>query len=189
MATRFVTELKEALESHAPERVSFIGHSLGNLIIRTALARPDVQALFETSAPQGAADAAGAAPSAGSKKLPQLVTYVSFAAPHAGAIYLGGVVSTGMWIMSRWKRSASLSALAWTDHSDPRQTFIYKLSTTTSLELFRNVVLVASPQDKYVNIASALLHTCPQSAADRKYGTAFDEVVRNILKPLDARED
>lgn len=182
MADRFVDELKDALDRHSPQRVSFIGHSLGNLIIRAALSRPAVQELFQLPArlhrrengggagprQHGAGASAGPAAASGSTR-PTLVTYVSFAAPHAGAVYLNGMVSAGMWLMSRWNRSSSLSALAWTDDVDPRRTFIYKLSKTNSLLLFSNVVFVGSPQDKYVNIASALLHSCPQSASDQKY--------------------
>ena len=49
MADLFVAELDAAIKKHAPRRVSFIGHSLGNLIIRSALARPEVQAMFNLS--------------------------------------------------------------------------------------------------------------------------------------------
>jgi hypothetical protein len=189
MADRFIEELSSALLLHRPKRVSFIGHSLGNLIIRTALSRPEVQALFQLPrhinqsnggaagpARQQGADAGPAQSGPAPSSKPTLVAYVSFAAPHAGAVFLGGMVSAGMWLMSRWKRSSSLSVLAWTDAIDLRSTFIYNLSKTNSLLLFSNVVLVASPQDKYVNIASALLHSCPQSAADPRYAVPLDRV-------------
>ena len=38
------------------------------------------------------------------------------------------VVSTGMWFMQKWKKSGSLLQLSLKDTSDPRQSFLYKLS-------------------------------------------------------------
>lgn len=34
----------------------------------------------------------------------------------------------GLWFMQKWKKSGSLLQLTCRDHSDPRQTFLYKLS-------------------------------------------------------------
>ena len=36
--------------------------------------------------------------------------------------------SSGLWFMQKWKKSGSLLQLTCRDHSDPRQTFLYKLS-------------------------------------------------------------
>jgi hypothetical protein len=36
--------------------------------------------------------------------------------------------SLGLWFMQKWKKSGSLLQLTCRDHSDPRQTFLYKLS-------------------------------------------------------------
>lgn len=36
--------------------------------------------------------------------------------------------SVGLWFMQKWKKSGSLLQLTCRDHSDPRQTFLYKLS-------------------------------------------------------------
>lgn len=35
---------------------------------------------------------------------------------------------SGLWFMQKWKKSGSLLQLTCRDHSDPRQTFLYKLS-------------------------------------------------------------
>lgn len=39
----------------------------------------------------------------------------------------------GMWLMQKWKKSGSLLQLSLKDHTDPRQTFLYKLSQKTGL--------------------------------------------------------
>lgn len=36
--------------------------------------------------------------------------------------------NAGLWFMQKWKKSGSLLQLTCRDHSDPRQTFLYKLS-------------------------------------------------------------
>ena len=38
------------------------------------------------------------------------------------------ILSAGMWVMQKWKKSGSLLQLSLKDHPDPRQTFLYKLS-------------------------------------------------------------
>ena len=38
------------------------------------------------------------------------------------------VLFQGMWFMQKWKKSGSLLQLSLKDHSDPRETFLYKLS-------------------------------------------------------------
>jgi len=39
-----------------------------------------------------------------------------------------GLVNMAMWVMQKWKKTGSLIQLAMKDHSDIRETFIYKLS-------------------------------------------------------------
>ena len=52
------------------------------------------------------------------------------------------------------------------------------------MQLFRTVVLQASPHDKYVHLSSALIHPCAQSAADSKLGPLYEEMARNLIDPL-----
>eukprot|EP00040_Diaphanoeca_grandis_P028604 m.166000 g.166000 ORF g.166000 m.166000 type:complete len:840 (+) comp31409_c0_seq1:240-2759(+) len=210
MRDAFVIELEQALDKHRPSRVSFIGHSLGNIIIRSALSLRRVQLRF--SLPDDAAAAGtktkttptktnttdteakrtqtpshrtGIVKHRGRSNLrPILQTFVTLAAPHVGALYLNGVVSTGMWFLSRWKRSASLNELTLCDTQDPRESFMYRLSKTNSLCLFQNVILQASPQDKYANMSSSMIHSCPQAASDTRFGEVYEEMVKNLSQPL-----
>eukprot|EP00041_Stephanoeca_diplocostata_P036338 m.1321012 g.1321012 ORF g.1321012 m.1321012 type:complete len:912 (-) comp24846_c0_seq26:1518-4253(-) len=205
MTSVFAVEFRAAMEKHHPTRVSFIGHSLGNILIRAALARPEIQELFRLpdhatagahggeSMPDNASSDSGRRHTIDSptqrrrRDKPVLQTYISLAGPHLGAVYLNPLLSAGMWVMSRWKRSASLAALALSDGgaAGPAHSFLYKLSKTNSLTLFQHVVLIASPQDKYVTLSSALLHATPQTTTDPKLGPIYEEMLQNLLTPLE----
>ncbi|XP_055368837.1 protein FAM135B isoform X2 [Betta splendens] len=87
-------------------RISFIGHSLGNVIIRSVLTRPRFRCY-----------------------LPRLHTFLSLSGPHLGTLYNNSaLVSTGLWLMQKLKKSGSLLQLTFRDHVDPRKTFLYLLS-------------------------------------------------------------
>eukprot|EP00117_Sycon_ciliatum_P029412 scpid25046/ scgid3311/ Protein FAM135A len=153
--TAFIED-KELNVSH----LSFVGHSLGNIIIRGALAHPALSCY-----------------------LPLLQVYVSFAAPHLGTAHANSVVSTGMWLMRKWKKSTSLCQLAMKDTSDKRRSFLYQLSLKPGLALFKSVLLVASHQDQYVPFHSAHigLHT---GGDDEELSRIHMEMVQNLLRPL-----
>ena len=87
-----------------------------------------------------------------------------------------------MWVMQRWKKSGSLQQLALKDHSDIRQTFMYKLSENSNLHLFKSVLLAGSSQDKYVPIHSARVELCKSAVKDNSVvGEAYKEMVHNVL--------
>lgn len=52
------------------------------------------------------------------------------------------------------------------DHSDLRQTFLYKLSQEEGLEYFKNILLCGSSQDNYVPVHSAHIELCTASIND-----------------------
>lgn len=79
-----------ATERH---RVSFIGHSLGGLIIRSALQEERMQCLR-----------------------PHLHTFLSLASPHVGNLYSdSSLVSTGMWALAKFKNYRCLQELVLED--------------------------------------------------------------------------
>uniref|UniRef100_H3D937 Family with sequence similarity 135 member B n=1 Tax=Tetraodon nigroviridis TaxID=99883 RepID=H3D937_TETNG len=149
-------------------RISFIGHSLGNIIIRSVLTRPRFRCY-----------------------LPRLHTFLSLSGPHLGTLYNNSaLVSTGLWLMQKLKKSGSLLQLTFRDHVDPRKTFLYHLSQKPGLQFFKNVVLVASPQDRYVPFHSARIEMCKTALKDRTTeGPVYTEMINNLLQPLvEARE-
>ncbi|XP_041665467.1 protein FAM135B [Cheilinus undulatus] len=143
-------------------RISFIGHSLGNIIIRSVLTRPRFRCY-----------------------LPKLHTFLSLSGPHLGTLYNNStLVSTGLWLMQKLKKSGSLLQLTFRDHVDPRKTFLYLLSQKPGLQFFKNVVLVASPQDRYVPFHSARIEMCKTAIKDRTTGPVYTEMINNLLQPL-----
>ncbi|XP_026872051.2 protein FAM135B [Electrophorus electricus] len=143
-------------------RISFIGHSLGNVIIRSVLTRPRFRYYLN-----------------------RLHTFLSLSGPHLGMLFNSStLVSTGLWLMQKLKKSGSLLQLTFRDHHDPRQTFLYTLSRKPGLQYFKNVVLVASPQDRYVPFHSARIEMCRTALRDRTTGPVYTEMINNLLQPL-----
>uniref|UniRef100_A0A8C4ZX21 DUF676 domain-containing protein n=1 Tax=Gadus morhua TaxID=8049 RepID=A0A8C4ZX21_GADMO len=143
-------------------RISFIGHSLGNIIVRSVLTRPRFRCY-----------------------LPRLYTFLSLSGPHLGTLYNNStLVSTGLWLMQKLKKSGSLLQLTFRDHMDPRKTFLYLLSQKPGLQFFKNVVLVSSPQDRYVPFHSARIELCRTALKDRTTGPVYTEMINNLLRPL-----
>jgi hypothetical protein len=67
-------------------RISFIGHSLGGLIIRSALHEPRLAFLMN-----------------------KLYLFITLASPHLGNLFHdSSIVSTGMWALSKFKNCISL---------------------------------------------------------------------------------
>uniref|UniRef100_A0A8C0RYQ4 Family with sequence similarity 135 member A n=2 Tax=Canis lupus familiaris TaxID=9615 RepID=A0A8C0RYQ4_CANLF len=108
MTDRLLDEIIQYIQIYSltVSKISFIGHSLGNLIIRSVLTRPRFRYYLN-----------------------KLHTFLSLSGPHLGTLYnSSALVNTGLWFMQKWKKSGSLLQLTCRDHSDPRQTFLYRLS-------------------------------------------------------------
>lgn len=84
MTDRLVGEILYHIESFAlnPTRVSFVAHSLGTIIVRSALSRPQMRPL-----------------------LPRLHTFLSLSGPHLGTIYN----SSGLVNMGKETRETNIS--------------------------------------------------------------------------------
>eukprot|EP00118_Oscarella_pearsei_P011339 m.75693 g.75693 ORF g.75693 m.75693 type:complete len:973 (+) comp35946_c1_seq2:295-3213(+) len=165
MTDLFVNEVIHHIEAFNVQfsKISFIGHSLGNIIIRAALQRPEFEPLLD-----------------------KMHTFLSLSGPHLGMLYNpNSLVSTGMWLAQKWKKSLSLAQLALKDHPDPRKTFIYHLSHGRGLSFFRHILLVSSVQDQYVPYHSARIEMCRAAEKDSSdTGCAYKEMLHNLLQPI-----
>ncbi|XP_075978475.1 protein FAM135B isoform X2 [Anticarsia gemmatalis] len=167
MTDRLVQEILTHIQtSSEPARISFVGHSLGTIIIRSALAKPQMKPF-----------------------LGKLHTFLSLSGPHLGTLYnSSGLVNAGMWFMQKWKKSGSLLQLSLRDNSDPRRSFLYRLSERSQLHQFKHILLCGSGQDRYVPLHSARLELCKAAAKDTSLlGQAYREMVHNMVSPLAAR--
>ncbi|XP_022772974.1 protein FAM135B-like isoform X3 [Durio zibethinus] len=86
-------------------KLSFVGHSIGNIIIRTALAESVMEPYLR-----------------------YLHTYVSLSGPHLGYLYSSNsLFNSGLWLLKKLKGTQCIHQLTFTDDPDIRKTFFYKL--------------------------------------------------------------
>jgi hypothetical protein len=90
----------------------------------------------------------------------------------------------GLWLMQKWKKSRSLAQMSLKDHIEPRKTYLYSLSQKPCLEYFKNILLMASPQDRYVPFHSARIEVCKAALTDTIYGSTYVEMINNLLGPI-----
>ena len=139
-------------------RISFVGHSLGGVIIRAALRETIMQPYLHN-----------------------LFTFVTLATPHVGYMFSShsALVSTGLWFMRKWNATPSLDELSFADKDSLEQTFLYKLAQPPNhLRCFRHIFVFASRQDKYVPFHSARIELGNEN--DTRM-TIYRSIVKNLL--------
>lgn len=135
-------------------KISFVGHSLGGIIIRAAL--PFLK-----------------------KLRPYMCSYVSISVPHLGCRTSKNVlVNLGMNLLVSVKKDVIIKQLQMNEHADPRKTFLFKLSTNDCLHWFENILLVSTSQDSFVPYFSARIQP-PVKENDE-----FSRVVREMAKMI-----
>ncbi|KAL0748203.1 hypothetical protein Bca101_030205 [Brassica carinata] len=169
LAQEVVSFLKRKKDRHARQghlksiKLSFVGHSIGNVIIRTAISDGLMEPFRK-----------------------YLHTYLSLSGPHLGYLYsTNSLFNSGLWLLKKLKSTQVIHQLTLTDDPDLRQTFFYKLCKQKTLEHFKNIILLSSPQDGYVPYHSARIESCqPASFDSTKRGIAFLEMLNNCMDQL-----
>jgi len=140
-------------------RLSFVAHSLGGLITRAAL-----PLLHEYSS--------------------KMFTFLSFSSSHLGILQDKiSLFNTGFWVLKQWRKSQFLQQVSMTDHSDPRETFLYKLSKAKGFEFFQNVILVSCYEDQYGPFPSARAEIS-RAWENQPNKEVYTEMVKNIWGPV-----
>jgi pimeloyl-ACP methyl ester carboxylesterase len=141
-------------------KISFIGHSLGGLIIRSAL--PHLQSL--------------------SDKMHLLLTLAS---PHLGYMYnTSKLVNAGLWVLKKLRKSKCLQQLSMTDKQYPEDSFLYKLSSFAGIEWFKHVALVSCWQDQYAPFESARIEMNPKAFEDPVKSLLYMEMAKNVMSRI-----
>lgn len=136
-------------------RLSFVAHSMGGLIARAAL-----PLLHEYSS--------------------KMWTFMTFSTSHLGLFQDRiSLFNTGFWVLKQWRRCLFLSQVSMTDHENPRETFLYKLSTSPGFEFFQNILLVSCYEDQYGPFQSARAEIC-SDWGDQSDKQVYIEMVRNL---------
>ncbi|KAI3974663.1 hypothetical protein MKX01_029653 [Papaver californicum] len=146
-------------------KLSFVGHSIGNVILRAALMEKKMEPFLK-----------------------YLYTYVSVSGPHLGYLYSSNsLFNYGLWLLKKLKGAQCIHQLTFTDDPDLEKTFFYKLCKAKTLEHFKNIILLSSPQDGYVPYHSARIEVCPASLWDySKKGKIFMDMLNNCLDQIRA---
>ncbi|TYI21340.1 hypothetical protein ES332_A06G031800v1 [Gossypium tomentosum] len=146
-------------------KLSFVGHSIGNVIIRTALAESAMEPYLRF-----------------------LHTFVSLSGPHLGYLFSSNsLFNSGLWLLKKLKGTQCIHQLTFADDPDIRNTFFYKLCEQRTLENFKHIILLSSPQDGYVPYHSARIESCRAASMDNsKKGKAFLEMLNNCLDQIRA---
>ncbi|KAF6163664.1 hypothetical protein GIB67_036124 [Kingdonia uniflora] len=176
-------------------KLSFVGHSIGNIIIRTALAGKhlwfgaSVSRLYTIATPLfNTYDRYFSIISESMMEpfLKYLYTYISISGPHLGYLYSSNsLFNSGLWLLKKLKGAQCIHQLTFTDDPDLQETFLYKLCKQRTLEYFKNIILLSSPQDGYVPYHSARIEMCQASSWDNsRKSTIFMEMLNNCLDQI-----
>ena len=108
MGNRLAQELLQYIRENCPgnqlSRITFIGYSLGGLIVRAAL--PYLEKLKD-----------------------KFHGFVSLCSPHLGYMYkTSKLFSTGMWLMNKWKKSICITQLRCADGKNLEDCYLFRLS-------------------------------------------------------------
>jgi pimeloyl-ACP methyl ester carboxylesterase len=161
LGERLSKEVKDYLKDNkiiTLGRISFIGHSLGGLIIRAALLH-----LEEFS--------------------DKMHLFLSLSSPHLGIIEgCSKLIRAGLWILNKFKKSESLKQLSFADSVKIEDCMIYKLSNEKGCEWFNHMVVISSPQDLYSPHYSARIEFHSKLLKFREKGKYLRKMAKNILK-------
>ena len=137
-------------------RLSFIGHSLGGVIIRAAL--PYLEDFAD-----------------------KMHSFMTFSSPHLGymqnsSVFIDAGINDkrlsfnllGMWFLKQFKRSKCLKELTLTDAPNIEDTYIFKLSKMKGMAWFKNIMFLSSFQDLYAPFESTRIQMNKKTMPDEK---------------------
>ncbi|KAG1671019.1 hypothetical protein FOA52_014263 [Chlamydomonas sp. UWO 241] len=175
MGARLAAEVAAQLRPHVRSRrrplaaLSFVGHSIGNLILRSALTCSELAPYVS-----------------------KLHLYVSVSGPHLGYLFSSNaVLDAAVGLLKHTGKAKCLHELCFTDAPVLTDCYLYKLAMGCQLSRFKTVLLLASQQDGYVPLHSARVSMCPKATAAhddttirRRHGAAYVAMVKALTRGL-----
>ncbi len=160
LASEVKNYIKEWNDGLIFKKISFIGHSIGGVIIRSAL--PYLKEFKE-----------------------KLHLYISLSSPHLGYAFSDSkLIKTGMWFLKRWKNSKCLEQFLQNDNENYKETCIYKISEFDGLNWFNYVYLLSSHQDNYSPYGSSRIELSNNSSQNDKKTENYRKMAYNILSKI-----
>ncbi|EGR31239.1 zw18 protein, putative [Ichthyophthirius multifiliis] len=164
MGKKLAQEIRQFIESQfifynkQLKRLSFIGHSLGGVLIRAALVYlQDLSQYF--------------------------YIFITLSSPHLGFQFSQSkLIDAGLWVLKIVKKALSLKQLSMTDQTNIYDTFIYQLSCQNTISQFQHIILVSSPQDLYVPYYSARMQYVEKQEEDQNQQKISLQMLNNIFK-------
>jgi len=94
--------------------------------------------------------------------------------------------NTVLYALGHWRKIKCIQQLSMSEVSDPKESFLYKLSKTKGLEQFKWICLLSSKQDNYspVNSSGAAMNNAWENSAD-KYKEAYREMCESFWENVD----
>ncbi|CAG9330158.1 unnamed protein product [Blepharisma stoltei] len=141
MGRKLSDEIVSYIHEYCPKglrKISFIGYSLGSLIIRSALPH-----LSHYSS--------------------KMQFFLSLSSPHLGYMENSSKLIDAGACMKTLLKSDCLLQCTMTDAHNPWDTYIYKLSSQVGLGWFKHICFLSSYQDNYTPFSSARVEISPTS--------------------------
>ena len=164
MGRKLAKEILDYLSVYCPlqilGKISFIGYSLGGLIIRAAL--PHLGKIYD-----------------------KLYTFMTLSSPHLGFLNNSSkIVEFGFGILTKWKKFPCLKELGLKDSTKFEDSYLLKLSKYEGLEHFKNIYFFSSPQDTYSPHESSRIQLAPKYNMKDKNTEMISKMAQNILGKL-----
>ena len=141
-------------------KISFIGHSIGGIIIRSCL-----PLLEEYSC--------------------KMFFYCSLSSPHLGYAFTNStLVDAGMWLLKKIKKCVSLEQLSFSDEKSMDKSFLYELSEAKGLKWFKHIFLISSHQDFYAPFESTRIQANDKLLGNDGKSTIYRKMALNLLGNL-----
>lgn len=156
LAIEITQEIVRVSKPGRDVKISFIGHSLGGLLIRCAITHL-------------------------ARYRDHFNALITLATPHCGYMHSSSkLLSAGIWVYDKITNNPVLNQIRCADAPDIRDTVIYQLSLSESISWFKEILFVGCNQDTLAPLETAVIQTSERMSNQKGYKGVRD-MQRNIL--------